>query len=192
MNKYFKISMFITSFIPLWITVLFIDIMAIFTEEKNLYTEKIGITVIIIALIFSTIIIIKSMENVKKTNNYETFKIIEATQEKGITSEFLLSYILPLFAFKFTEWQSVVQFLIYFCILMFLCVRNNNVYANLVLEFGKYKFYDCELLKKIENVPTKSIHVIVISRDNLPANKGNTIRIGRLNIPFYISEKLME
>ena len=71
---------------------------------------------------------------------FNDYVIVSAVQEKGITSEFLLSYILPLFAFDFTLWSGCVEFLIYYVILAFLCIRNNNVYANLWLEVFGYKF----------------------------------------------------
>lgn len=186
MSRVFKIAMFITSFLPLWITVVFIDSMSLIKGETNKYTEVIGLIVIFIAVIGSITAIIFAMNNVKETE-YKPYRIKKAVQEKGITSEFLLSYILPLFAFDFTLWEKVVQFLIYFCILAFLCIRNNNVYANLIFECRKYKFYSCE----IEWVPepsTTPISTIIISKSNLCANCGNTVSIAPLNKPFYLME----
>ena len=123
MNRLFKYAMFFTAFIPLWITILFLDIMSI-TDETNNYigSEVVGIGCIAIGLFLSAIIIFCSMRGVR-SQNYTKYKILSAEQEKGITSEFLLSYILPLFAFDFTRWVSVFEFLIYFVILAFLCVR---------------------------------------------------------------------
>ena len=95
--------------------------------------------------------------------DYIQYKIVSAEQEKGVTSEFLLSYILPLFAFDFTKWVSVVEFLIYFLILAFLCVRNNNVYANLLFEVKKYKFYNCEM-QWVAEVEATPISMTVISK----------------------------
>ena len=39
MNRLFKYAMFFTAFIPLWITILFLDIMSI-TDETNNYIGK--------------------------------------------------------------------------------------------------------------------------------------------------------
>ena len=103
MNRLFKYAMFFTAFIPLWITILFLDIMSI-TDETNNYigSEVVGIGCIAIGLFLSAIIIFCSMRGVR-SQNYTKYKILSAEQEKGITSEFLLSYILPLFAFDFLE-----------------------------------------------------------------------------------------
>ena len=40
MNRLFKYAMFFTAFIPLWITILFLDIMSI-TDETNNYIGSI-------------------------------------------------------------------------------------------------------------------------------------------------------
>ena len=95
MNRLFKYAMFFTAFIPLWITILFLDIMSI-TDETNNYigSEVVGIGCIAIGLFLSAIIIFCSMRGVR-SQNYTKYKILSAEQEKGITSEFLLSYILP-------------------------------------------------------------------------------------------------
>lgn len=190
MSKYFKIAMFFTSFLPLWISIIFIDILSIAKKNTNLYTEFISLICISIAIIFSAFVIYGSMNKIKQTD-YSPYKIYTAAQEKGITSEFLISYILPLFAFDFTRWDSVIEFLIYFSILSFLCVRNNNVYANLIFELKNYKFYSCELLWTPEQ-QLKPIQVILISNINLCANKGNTIKVAILNKPFYLVKDLEE
>lgn len=122
-----------------------------------------------------------------RSQNYTKYKILSAEQEKGITSEFLLSYILPLFAFDFTRWVSVFEFLIYFVILAFLCVRNNNVYANLLFEIKRYKFYTCEM-QWVAEPDTTPISMMVISKKPLTAHKGNTIEVAALNKPFYLSK----
>lgn len=176
--------MFFTSFLPLWITVLFINTKSIFENKVYLYTEYISITCIILGLITSITIILKSIKDISNSNFVE-YKVIEATQEKGITSEFLLSYVLPLFVFDFTKWDGVIQFIIYFGILAFLCIRNNNVYVNILFEFKKYKFYTCNLKLSSES-SINPIQVIAISNKNLCAYKGNTIEIAPLNKPFYL------
>ncbi|MGN9164948.1 hypothetical protein ACTNDY_06625 [Tissierellaceae bacterium HCP3S3_D8] len=190
MGKLFKLAMFITSFLPLWITVIFINLLSIIKNDINLCTEYISITIIIITNVISMLVILKSMDSIQPSE-YNPYIVIEAEQEKGITSEFLLSYVLPLFAFNFTQWDGVIQFLIYFIVLAFLCVRNNNVYANLVFEIKKYKFYNCELQWKAEP-DVDPIQAMVISKDNICSQKGNTIEIALLNKPFYLMKDLEE
>lgn len=58
-------------------------------------------------------------------------------------AEYLLSYILPLFAFDFTVWNGVVLFLIFFTILGFLCIKHNYFSVNIILEMAEFRFYNC-------------------------------------------------
>lgn len=124
-------------------------------------------------------------------SEYKKYRVIEAKQEKSLTSEFLLSYMLPLFVFNFTIWNGAIQFLIYFVVLAFLCYRNNNVYANLIFEFWGYKFFDCKLQCASE-LNLSPIQVILISKNNICAQKGNTIEVASLNKPYYIAKFLKE
>ena len=187
MNRLFKVAMFFTAFIPLWLTVLFLDVMNIADKSNNsIGSEVMGIGCIGIGLLLSTIIIFCSMRGVEE-RDYAKYKILSVEQEKGITSEFLLSYILPLFAFDFTKWISVIEFLIYFLILAFLCVRNNNVYANLLFEVKKYKFYTCEM-QWVAEADATPISMTVISKKPLTAHKGNIIEVAALKKPFYLGK----
>lgn len=166
---------------------LFIDIMSISNGGNNIYTEILAISVIIILLFFSIIVIFAVVRRVDPAE-YESFEIIEATQEKGITSEFLLSYVLPLFVFDFTMWKGMFLFIVYYSVLAFLCIRNNNVYANLLFEAKNNRFYACVLKSKSED-KSHQIEVLAISKANLCAKRGNTIRATSLDKPFFIVEQ---
>lgn len=72
-------------------------------------------------------------------------------------------------------------------ILAFLCVRNNNVYANLLFEIKRYKFYTCEM-QWVAEPDTTPISMMVISKKPLIAHKGNAIEVAALNKPFYLSK----
>lgn len=183
MSNLFKICMFVTSFIPLWISILFIEVMSLIEKTKYFWSEVIMLTLIIVILPLSVFVMISFLRK-KETEAGEPYEIVNAKQEKGLTSEFLLSYILPLFAFDFTEWKSVVLFWIYFLILAFLCIRNDNVYANLVLEKMHYKFYECDLLYSARDL-NKSKQFLVMSKEPLASLEG-TIYITSLNKPFYV------
>lgn len=191
MDKAFKISIFVTSFFPLWLTILFKDGLALYNGAMSPYSEIIGICCILICNALSVWCIHSAMKSSLHETFFNDYIIVSAVQEKGITSEFLLSYILPLFAFDFTQWVGCAEFLIYYVTLAFLCIRNNNVYANLWLEVLGYKFYSCELkLKAQEDI--KAIQGIVLSRENLAAARDSTKAIAPLDKPFYISKTDMD
>lgn len=108
--------------------------------------------------------------------------IQKAKESKTITAEFLLSYILPLFAFDFTQWDEVVKFLIFFLIFGYLCIRHNIFSVNIVLELMHYRMYECRLM----NTDGKEIKRTVISKDMLSIRKGQDIQGKILNNEFYL------
>ena len=94
----------------------------------------------------------------------------------------MLSYILPLYAFDFAQWDEVVKFLIFFLIFGFLCIRHNIFSVNIILEFMHYRMYDC----KLKNADNKEIERIVISKNILSINKGKNIKVKILNNEYYL------
>lgn len=125
MSAFSSLSMFFLSFAPLWISVLFLDIKSIINNETPLYTEWISICVIVVLSAVSLIILSRSLR-VNDRASVLKYRLVCVEEQKSITAEYLLSYILPLFAFDFTMWDQVVLFLVYFLALGYLCVKHNH------------------------------------------------------------------
>jgi hypothetical protein len=181
MSKLFFFSLYFTSFTPLWLSVLFIDIKSCIENSQSTVVEFYSIIVILIIWLIS-ILIIKMVLFSKYEEGTTRFILNSVKEEKSIASEYLLSYILPLFAFDFTKWDSVILFLIFFVTLAFLCIRHNYFSVNIVLEILKYQVYTCE----IENDDQISITTSIISRKNLMAKKGEEIRLKALNNEYKL------
>ena len=105
------------------------------------------------------------------------YVIKSVLEDKTITTEYLLSYILPLFAFDFTQWSQVVLFLIFFITLGYLCIRHNYFSVNMVLELLNYKIYSCGL----ENEDGVSVEYKVISHRTLNPCIGESIFLKSIN-----------
>lgn len=176
-----SICMFFLSFAPLWVSVLFINIKSIVEATTPVTTEWLSIIVIGVLTIVSMLVLLIPL-NVKKRAGIQKFRIIQAEEEKTITAEYLLSYILPLFAFDFREWNQVVLFLIYFLTLGYLCIRHNHLSVNIVLELFGYRFYKCELENEDKIVVNKNI----ISREKLINHKTQIISIKPLNNEYSL------
>ncbi len=177
-------SMFFVSFVPLWLAVLFIDIKNILQNQNNIYTEIISVFVIVFGLIFS-FIVINQIFNSKSKGGTKNYEIVSAKEEKYLTSEFLLAYILPLFAFDFTLWYEVILFIIFFSTFAFLSIRHSNFSVNIILEIAKYRFYFCELKNEDERVIKKTI----ICKDILSSQIGRNIATKPINNQFMIISK---
>ncbi len=173
MSCWFQRSLFFLSFLPLWISVAFMDVISILESKTNLWTEIISLVLLALGTVFSLIVVITQMrrqrQRIMSHCNKPTIK--SATKQKAVTAEYLLSYILPLFTFEFTQWKEVMLFLIFFVILTVLCLKHHYVYANIVLEFCGYTCYDCAL----ENVDGSTFDTVIISKDELS---------GMLNCPI--------
>ena len=162
MSILFLPSLFFLSFLPLWVSVVFIDILSLVESTANPWTEAMSLVLIGLGTLISFLTVIRQM--CRQTADICIKPTIErAEKQKAITAEYLLSYILPLFAFDFTEWKAVVLFLIFFSVLAFLCLKHHYVYANIVLELRGYTCYECIL----RNSDGSKFEAVVVSADEL-------------------------
>ena len=181
MSKIFTLSLYHTSFAPLWISILFIDIKSCIENQSNLCTEIISICCILISsLIALTVLMVVLCTKSKEGTT--PHKVISATEEKTITAEYLLSYILPLFAFDFTQWNQVVLFLIFYLTLGFLCLRHNYFSVNIILEVANFRFYSCT----VENEDGKILEQRILSRCRLNGCVGEMIYLKPLNNDYKL------
>lgn len=179
--------MLFLSFCPLWISVLIIDAKSIYEGKSNLLTEKISITLIILFLIITYLTLCNKLKS-KATSNELYYNLKSAKEEKTITPEYMVSYILPLFVFDFKMWDGVILFLVFFFMLAFLVIRHNYFSINIVLELKGYKFYNC-VLKNADNI---TIQKIVISKAVLPVKNGELIKIRPINNEYCIDVSTKE
>ena len=181
MSLIFSASMFFLSFMPLWISVLFIEITSLIEGTESVWTEWIVLLVLGIAFVISMIVLIVALTNKNSDANQE-YILLSAKRDKTISVEFLLSYILPLFAFDFTKWKEVVLFMIFFFILGWLTIKYNRFTINLILELLQYQVYECV----IENADSKKTETKVISKNPLIVHVGSEICLDSINNEFRI------
>ena len=181
MNILLSFSLYFLSFVPLWLTVLFINIKSLIMKTQNPYTEILSIIFIIIFSVIS-LIVLKVNFSIPEENLVEKFEIITADECKTITVEFLLSYILPLFAFDFTLWDETVEFLVFFFVLAYLSIKHNVFSVNIVLELSGYKLYDCTL----KNNDDATIRKTIVGKNGLKTCTGKCIKIKALNNDFVL------
>lgn len=186
MYKLFPYSLYFLSFLPLWISVLFIEIRSICSETQNLVSEYSVVVGIFLGVSISMYILLRQLKALHSEHApKQTIKA--AKEQKALSVEFLLSYILPLFAFDFTCWDEVLQFLIFFGIVGYLCISHNMYCANLVMDVMKYRFYDCE----IENADGITHTVTIISQHKLTSKVGQQVHLTRLNNDYSFVTDLL-
>ena len=182
MSRIISLASFFTSFMPLWISVLFIEFKSIYESKVNVCTEILMIISVILINLFSLIIILVWIKcaDYKAT---EEVVLEEVEEEKGISAEYLLSYILPLFAFDFTRWDSVVLFAIFFVTLMYICVRHNHLSINIIFELMKYSLYSCVLRNEDGDSKRRKM---IISKVNLLLHRGQIVQVNNINNEYSI------
>lgn len=206
----FKWDMFVTSFIPLWIAIIVFDLwdiieyfVLIFSKDSiliaqvvsclsNNLIQVISIVAIIIMVMISTFGIYNFLKVQERSCQKSRGSILNAKKANKLSSEFLLAYILPLVAFDFSDLKSLALFLTYFIILAFLCIRNNNIYTNILLEFMKYRMYFCDIECPLPG--NKSIiyyDSLIISKDDLTAMENMQIAYWDCDNYIYIHVKEM-
>lgn len=204
MWKKFRWDMFITSFLPLWVSIIIIDIWNAAKKLVDLWNanntpcqnvfyglnasliEILSIVVILIGIAISILGINSFLRERNCAQNNSKVKIIKATRANKLSAEFLLAYILPMIAFDFSNLQNIVLFLVYFSVLAFLCIRNNNIYTNIFLEFKGYKMYYCDVSSPIINTDHIYRECLVISKKNLCQEEENNITCWDFDNYIYI------
>lgn len=90
-------------------------------------------------------------------------------------------------AFNFGDMQNITLFLIYFAVLAYLCIRNNNIYTNIFLEFKGYKMYTCDLECFILEEKHTYHDSLIISKDDLTQEEGNSVTYWDFDNYIYIT-----
>ena len=206
MWRKFKWDMFVTSFIPLWLSIVVIDIWNIVLsivgnwDDKTKFVDTLLVVLreCVIQLVSIVIIVVLVLVSIRGINTFLKEKLAEnerrpkgiiekATKANKLSSEFLLAYILPMIAFDFGNLQNLALFIIYFSVLAFLCIRNNNIYTNVLLEVKGYRIYTCDLTYKVMDKNHTYHDSIVISKEDLTQEEGNEIYYWDFENYIYIT-----
>lgn len=200
MDKKFKVCMFITSMLPLWLTIFLTEIWTIglslkenkFNAMLSISSNKLEFFVCIsvfIVFLVATIQIESFISDKKNSENLPTYTIKHVVRANSLTSEYLLSYILPLMAFDFSSLKDIIIFFIYIIVLGWLCISNNNIYINFYLELRKFHIYDCILEKSLVGQTMVYENCKVLSNDNLTGKTGHLINSYSFDPYDYITFK---
>lgn len=177
MSGYLSYILYFASFAPLWMSVIFIDCKSLFIDKTEYrYTEILSIVLIILGMILSIIILCNRLYRQKLENSIQ-YEIKIAKEQKTVTADFLLTYILPLFAFDFTKWFEVFLFLLFFILLGYLTTNHHIFSANIILDIMKFRFYECTLI-----TPDRTeVELIILSRKPPTDRIGEKINMKTLN-----------
>ena len=147
-----KISLFISSFVPLFIMIVVRDAGQIienirdgyYFDIRNLFAFSLLISSVLSCLYVKFTLLNKNhIENqTYATKKIRNIRIVSV--HKTISSDYLMAYLVPLIAFDFGTITGVFSFLTLFTILGSLYAKYNMINFNLMLEF-KYKIFKADI-----------------------------------------------
>ena len=208
MDTRFKWDMFITSFIPLWISIVIANLWDIggyiiirrhqignlsfdfcgaltrFFKANMLMT--ISVFCIAVVVISSVVGINKFLRQKEDEKEKPVGCLVKVSRANKLSAEFLLAYILPMIAFDFSKAKSMLLFTMYLGVLAYLCIRNNNVYTNIYLEIKGYRMYECDVECSVANGKKIYETSLVISRRNLITRIGSDIKYCDFDNYIYV------
>lgn len=107
MKKLFRLSVFFVSYTPLWLSIAYIDLMNVFYHKTpSPWTEIISVVCICIAYLISVPNMVLTMRKLGKENS-EQLQIKSVSEQKTASLEYMLSFVLPMFAFEFTQGEAL-------------------------------------------------------------------------------------
>ncbi len=177
MKKIFKFSTFFASYTPLWLSIAYIDLMNVFYHQTpNRWTEILSVACIVIGYLISIPNIVFTMKALNK-ENAEHLTLETVHEQKTASLEYVLSFVLPMFAFEFTQWENVILFILYFIVLSYLVLKHNLLVANIVFEVLHYQFYDITAKNGFSVTVTRE----VISKRRLENKQADEIYLRSMN-----------
>lgn len=187
MSCTFFFSLFYVSFLPLWLSVLFVDVVSICSTTSCHTTEFLSCGTIIILLLYCVTDVKCTLRKVEKELCSAEKKLVEAKVQKTAVTEFLLMYILPLFAFDFPRWDGTVLFLLYFSVLCYMHMKNKIFCVSILLEILGYRVFECKL-KNWDKVAADNVAetASVVSRNELRSYIGINISLAKINNEYYV------
>lgn len=143
-----KTIMFISSYIPLYI-ILFVQY---FDFSDKLYKQPLLFTLLVIILLSFIVLIvfIKYVSSQKKLIKTIEVRNVKKLKESNLT--YLLSNIIPLIAFDFTNKQQIVSFLIIFFVLLMMYVKYSLIIYNPTTEILGFTNHSAEIYKNNQKV----------------------------------------
>lgn len=185
MSIFFAPCLFFLSFSPLWLAVIFLDVMSVADGGEHLWTEYISLFLIALGVIISVIVMLLQFRE-RKGRSGTGHKLLAATKQRAATAEYFLFYVLPLFAFDFTLWRQVVLLLIFFVVIAFLCLRNRQIYANVILECMGYSRFECTFEYPPKCTKRVKDNAIILSKQNLAAAINSERRLIELGGGYWL------
>ena len=101
---------------------------------------------ILLSVVWVSIVFRKMADHMKKEGG-DAVVIQSPTQQKNIGIEYVMSFILPFIAFDMYQRENLVIIILFYVLIGFFYVKNNNIQHNLIFHGLGYRVYSADLLR---------------------------------------------
>lgn len=143
-----KTIMFLSSYIPLYI-ILFVQYFD-FSERLDKQPLLLTLLIIIIVSFILLLFFINYIPTQKRIIKIVEIRSAKKLKESNLT--YLLSNIIPLIAFDFTNRQQIASFLIIFFVLLMMYIKYSLIIYNPTIEILGFTNYSAEIYKNDQKV----------------------------------------
>lgn len=153
-----QFALFVTSYLPLFILVIFRQIYEnqniirqfdFSTKEILLIFQKFGLSAFLILIslfgLFGCALIFKNLE--KDATNGDNVTILNVNNKNSESIGYIATYIIPFLFQNFSDWYELFAFLLIMSIIYRIYINSNLILINPVLSF-KYSIFEIEYKKQ--------------------------------------------
>ena len=188
MTILFKPCMFITSFFPVWLSIIIYNIFRIIEKPDSTRFPLLSIVIILVINAIAMLDVLLELKRAKKKQNIKkTIKYVR--KDKSTVLTFILTIALPFVAFDFTKIRDYCLLLVFIIIVFIVCQHNRIILPNIILMALRYNYYECIFEASIpDSKDHDSEEYTVITKDNHFLEKKNQdIEAYKLNNDIYLA-----
>lgn len=143
MSTWLSFQFSFLSFFPLWLSILVSCLESVFRRNQPIRTEILLICFVSAMFAVSGFGVRNVFCKRPPVDEVEKKTVVWCEKQKGVTSDFILACVLPLYTFDFTKWCSVLQFGFVIGSILLLYARHYGCPPNVVLECFGYSCFKC-------------------------------------------------
>lgn len=152
-----KISMFISSYFPLYVMLLILKFDKYSTSDKIIkliQTRNLKVLLFVVTLIVLIIISFQSVYDIKRTKGNEFYNISKIERPDDTVISYMMTYIIPLLTTDALTNEIVLINIILFLLIGYMYIRLNLIYLNPLWSLFGYIMYktDTDMII-ITNIP---------------------------------------
>lgn len=136
------ICLYYLSFVPLWILVIINETFVMVAAEEKRILGLVVISLLVAFSLYFCIVLLFAL-NVRKKDNTRSVRLESVKEDKFSVAEFMMSFVLPFWAFDLNSIPGMICFVVFFLLLGVVCIRHRIFCCNIVLEILGYRIYEC-------------------------------------------------